>query len=1038
MPVVSRPQRPEAIQAKYNVTVDFPHLGLHTAAATGNLGLVKYALDHGQPINSVLDGVLPLHAACSGGNDHVVRLLIEKGADVNAPRLPRRYTSDKNRDTSAPIVGTSGSTPLHFACANGHTPVVLTLLMHGAHPDRADKHGTTPEMLARQNGWTACAEVLHNWSLNKDRDLREKEELTPSQTGDASAIIDTKHVCGGHECRFCTSKRLRVKRSIDHALNMLKPSLSQLHSSTLGESAGTTLETIIASPLLPTDSFGESLLRSSSELAAASDSPERRPSLPDVFDPSQTMPMSRRSHGGTGTSSRRPRSAGNNAEQQTVGRRVKGKVSLLSMFKKGDTSIAPEGSPGHASSSYTPSIASASASPPPGTPRRSDVHASSSTSDAFVPSSRLSDHASYSDMTIQGRPRGRVFSEGEATRVPPLPTAVDLHRVLSDERSRTLSSPNVPDGQLPESSSGSLSGNRSPSVRPGILRPHNRSISQQSQPDSPRSGSVGPPSSRSLRFDSPTTATPARSSDDRRQSSHSPARSLKMARSVSSMRSIGAVEATRSPLRTAIDIAEPSYDVGATDEPHNVFDEDEEEYGEPIVTEDHITELDSRLNALQVIEGPKRNSLLSQGSLSPLPSPSRLTAANGFDCPFSINEPPPDDVDSPTRQTFLGVNGNENRMRGDSMSSMSTNGTSGYLPTPGVQQSQLPSPWITSSTSTPPEYPSMDHGGRRRIQRTPSSTYSNDTEPVHKPKGPPSALDIDIGSISSYAQAEALVQRAQQSILELQDIQVAYAPPSAGISAGHTPLSAKLAAYGESLAIERKFRQEEEKRSSSSTVRSRRPSELSTRSRQDTIESSPGAKSLDRKFSLEERPHNRTIRQSKVRRPHTAGSTASSDILATPPRPGRSIPSPRHFPASGSQHATRSSSDQRVGDIATSYPPPMSSFLTTETDMYAAGSRPRVPRSRTPDPSLDDPLDRGATTGVPLSRISTAPVQDAYLKPKRGLTDQERQVARATKLVKMGFSTADSFTATSVNRNQTANRHRFGGFKGFVQSLTGK
>jgi ankyrin repeat protein len=66
--------------------VTVPHLGLHSAAATGNIGLVKYALSHGQPINSVLDGVLPLHAAASGGNDLVVKLLIQYGADVNAPR----------------------------------------------------------------------------------------------------------------------------------------------------------------------------------------------------------------------------------------------------------------------------------------------------------------------------------------------------------------------------------------------------------------------------------------------------------------------------------------------------------------------------------------------------------------------------------------------------------------------------------------------------------------------------------------------------------------------------------------------------------------------------------------------------------------------------------------------------------------------------------------------------------------------------------------------------------------------------------------
>jgi hypothetical protein len=45
-----------------------PHYGLHSAATITNIGLVKYVF-HGQPINSILDGVLPLHTVLSGWNN---------------------------------------------------------------------------------------------------------------------------------------------------------------------------------------------------------------------------------------------------------------------------------------------------------------------------------------------------------------------------------------------------------------------------------------------------------------------------------------------------------------------------------------------------------------------------------------------------------------------------------------------------------------------------------------------------------------------------------------------------------------------------------------------------------------------------------------------------------------------------------------------------------------------------------------------------------------------------------------------------------
>ncbi|GAC98449.1 ankyrin repeat protein [Pseudozyma hubeiensis SY62] len=132
-----------------------PNLGLHSAAATGNIGLVKFALENGQPANSNLNGILPLHAACSGGSEQSVRMLILHGADVNAPRLRAKG--------SAAGPGAEGSTPLHFAAANGHLEIVRILLEAGARPAAADKEGVTPEALALGAGHIECANLVRSW-----------------------------------------------------------------------------------------------------------------------------------------------------------------------------------------------------------------------------------------------------------------------------------------------------------------------------------------------------------------------------------------------------------------------------------------------------------------------------------------------------------------------------------------------------------------------------------------------------------------------------------------------------------------------------------------------------------------------------------------------------------------------------------------------------------------------------------------------------------------------------------------------------------
>ena len=147
------------------------------------------------------------------------------------------------------------------------------------------------------------------------------------------------------------------------------------------------------------------------------------------------------------------------------------------------------------------------------------------------------------------------------------------------------------------------------------------------------------------------------------------------------------------------------------------------------------------------------------------------------------------------------------------------------------------------------------------------------------------ALDIDISNISTHAQAEALVQRAQQRIFDLDNDDDDYDEQerkSLGLNEGHTPLSARLAAYGESLAIERQFkeREKEDKRrsllSQASSENKYSPSESSTLDAHARRgDEARGAGGLDRQRSLREQAGGRSLDE----RPRSSGGTRKYTFL---------------------------------------------------------------------------------------------------------------------------------------------------------------
>jgi len=120
----------------------FQPLGL--ACFFGHDRLAAYLVAQGAEVNTPSRNpmkVMPLHSAAAAGDLEIVRLLLDHGADVHA-----RQADD--------------FTALHAAGQNGHVEMIRLLLEHGADADAQTRGGQTALSLALQHGREAAAGLL--------------------------------------------------------------------------------------------------------------------------------------------------------------------------------------------------------------------------------------------------------------------------------------------------------------------------------------------------------------------------------------------------------------------------------------------------------------------------------------------------------------------------------------------------------------------------------------------------------------------------------------------------------------------------------------------------------------------------------------------------------------------------------------------------------------------------------------------------------------------------------------------------------------
>jgi ankyrin repeat protein len=137
---------------------------LMAAIKNGDLPIVQMLLDAGAKVNVVekAQGQTPLMwaAAATRNGPEMVRLLIAKGADVNARAKFNDWPSQITSEPRGQYHASGGLTPLLYAARGGCYACVDSLAAGGADVNLPTPEGVSPIMVAIENGHNGVARLL--------------------------------------------------------------------------------------------------------------------------------------------------------------------------------------------------------------------------------------------------------------------------------------------------------------------------------------------------------------------------------------------------------------------------------------------------------------------------------------------------------------------------------------------------------------------------------------------------------------------------------------------------------------------------------------------------------------------------------------------------------------------------------------------------------------------------------------------------------------------------------------------------------------